>query len=211
MFYIEGRSWSLELQLGSVNYMLSYTCFLQPTFKEKAMSTDKTDSKINSTNIGSKKIGSKKVLLVIAHAPSENTNRMLQAVIKGASHPDLTNITVKLLAPLDTQVEDIKSAHAIIIGTTENLGYMAGLIKDVFDRTYYGCLDHTQAMPFSFYIRAGHDGTGTKRGIETITTGLRWKLVQEPLMCTGDFNENFINQCEELGLTMAASLDAGII
>lgn len=153
----------------------------------------------------------KKTLLIIAHAPSENTQRMLQAVIKGANHPDLDEIQVKYLPPLNTQAEDIKSANAIIIGTTENLGYMSGLIKDVFDRTYYSCLEHTQALPFAYYIRAGHDGTGTKRALETITTGLRWKLVQEPLMCTGDFNEDFITQSEELGLAMAASLDAGII
>jgi hypothetical protein len=88
---------------------------------------------------------------------------------------------------------------------------MAGLIKDVFDRCYNECLDHTQGLSFCFYIRAGHDGTGTRRAIETITKGLRWKLVQEPLICKGEFDENFISQCENLGLAMAASLDAGII
>ena len=113
--------------------------------------------------------------------------------------------------PLNTQSADILSANAIIIGTTENLGYMSGLIKDVFDRTYFDCLEHTQAKPFGFYIRAGSDGTGTRRAIETITTGLRWKLIQEPLICKGEFDETFITQCEELGLTIAASLDAGII
>ncbi|MFT4765837.1 MAG: multimeric flavodoxin WrbA [Oleispira sp.] len=153
----------------------------------------------------------KKTLLIIAHAPSENTQRMVQAVIKGANHPDITNVSVKYIAPLETQADDILSAQAIIIGTTENLGYMAGLIKDVFDRCYYNCLDHTQGRPFTFYIRAGHDGTGTRKALETITTGLRWRLVQEPLLCKGEFNEAFIAQCEELGLTMAASLDAGII
>lgn len=153
----------------------------------------------------------KKRLLVISHAPSENTERMLQSVIKGASNPDIENVEVKYIAPLDTQPDDIKSAQALIIGTTENLGYMAGLIKDVFDRCYYSCLDDTQGLPFTFYIRAGNDGTGTRRAIESITTGLRWKLVQDPLICRGNFDENFINQCEELGLTMAASLDAGII
>lgn len=136
---------------------------------------------------------------------------MVQAVIKGANHPDITNVSVKYIAPLETQADDILSAQAIIIGTTENLGYMAGLIKDVFDRCYYNCLDHTQGRPFTFYIRAGHDGTGTRKALETITTGLRWRLVQEPLLCKGEFNEAFIAQCEELGLTMAASLDAGII
>lgn len=84
-----------------------------------------------------------------------------------------------------------------------------GLIKDVFDHRYYFCLEEAQG--FNFYIRAGHEGTATSRAIESITTGLRWKLVQDPLVCRGDFDEKFITQCEELGLTMAASLDAGII
>jgi multimeric flavodoxin WrbA len=153
----------------------------------------------------------KKKLIIIAHAPSENTQRMVEAVIKGANHPDIANVEVQYISPLDTQANDIKNAQAIIIGTTENLGYMAGLIKDVFDRCYYDCLDHTQGLPFSYYIRAGHDGTGTRRALDTITTGLRWRLVQKPLICKGGFDEAFIAQCEELGLAMAASLDAGII
>ncbi len=154
---------------------------------------------------------SKKKLIIIAHAPSDNTQKMVKAVIKGANHPDITNVEVQYISPLDTQANDIKNAQAVIIGTTENLGYMAGLIKDVFDRCYNDCLDHTQGLPFTYYIRAGHDGTGTRRAIDTITTGLRWRLVQEPLVCKGGFDEAFIVQCEELGLIMAASLDAGII
>jgi multimeric flavodoxin WrbA len=153
----------------------------------------------------------KKKLIIIAHAPSKNTQRMVKAVIKGANHPDIADVRVQYISPLNTQANDIKNAQAIIIGTTENLGYMAGLIKDVFDRCYNDCLDHTQGLPFTFYIRAGHDGTGTRRALDAITTGLRWRLVQEPLICKGDFDEAFIVQCEELGLAMAASLDAGII
>ena len=152
-----------------------------------------------------------KKLIIIAHAPSENTSRMLDAVVKGASNDAIDNVDVRFIPPLDTQADDILNANAVIIGTTENLGYMAGLIKDVFDRCYYPCLEHTEGLPFTFYVRAGHDGTGTRRAIESISTGLKWRLVQAPLMCKGDFDENFIGQCEELGLTMAASLDAGII
>lgn len=136
---------------------------------------------------------------------------MVEAVIKGATNPECTDVEVQFLTPLETQPNDINSANAIIIGTTENLGYMAGLIKDVFDRCFYPCLEKTQGMPFAFYVRAGHDGTGTRRAIESITAGLQWRLVREPLICKGEFNQDFIAQCEELGLTMAASLDAGII
>ncbi len=153
----------------------------------------------------------KKKLLIIAHAPSQNTKKMLDALIKGANDDQVENIEVQCLAPLDTKADDINTASAIIIGTTENLGYMAGLVKDVFDRCYYACLEKTEGLPFTFYVRAGHDGTGTKRAIESIATGLKWRLVQAPLICRGEFTLDFCNQCEELGLTMAASLDAELI
>ena len=111
-------------------------------------------------------MSNKKKLLIIAHAPSDNTQHLRDAVLKGASHPDIENVEVVMRAPLETQPEDIITADAIILGTTENFGYMAGLVKDVFDRCYYPCLEHTEGMPFAFYIRAGLDGTGTRKAIE---------------------------------------------
>ena len=65
-------------------------------------------------------------------------------------------------------------------------------------------------MPYARYIRAGQDGTGTRRGVEAITIGLRWRAVQEPLTLHGEFHENFIPQCEELGMVMAAGIEAGV-
>ena len=153
----------------------------------------------------------KKKLLIVAHAPSPNTQRMVDAVLKGARHEDIENVEVIYIPPLQAIAADVLAADAIILGTTENLGYMSGALKDFFDRCYYPCLEKTQGMPFTFFVRAGHDGTGTRRAIESITIGLRWRLVQDPLICKGDFQSEFITQCEELGLSMAASLDAGII
>ena len=152
-----------------------------------------------------------KNLLLIAHAPSPNTVAMVQAVLRGAGHPDISGVQVRHIPPLQAQPDDVLQADALILGTTENLGYMSGALKDFFDRIYYPCLELTQGKPFAYYIRAGHDGTGTRRAIESITTGLRWRCVQEPLLCRGAWQENFLEQCEQLGMTMAASLDAGII
>ena len=152
-----------------------------------------------------------KNLLIVSHAPSPNTRRLRDAVLSGARHPDIEAVDVVVKTPLETTPQDVLACHAIILGTTENLGYMAGLTKDFFDRCYYPCLEQTQGLPFAFYIRAGHDGTGTHRAIDSISTGLRWKLVQEPLICRGEYQPTFEEQCQELGLYMAASLDAGII
>ena len=149
-----------------------------------------------------------KRLLIVAHAPSENTRALLTAVERGALSE--TGIEVKVVAPLQSGPDDVLAAQAVILGTTENLGYMSGALKDFFDRSYNPLLERTQGLPCAVYIRAGSDGTGTKRGIETILTGLRWKMVQEPLVCRGPWQDAFPGQCEELGAAMAAGLAAGI-
>ncbi len=152
-----------------------------------------------------------KRLLIVAHAPSPNTLALRDAVTEGAHHEDIDDVDVVVKGPLDAGPEDVLAAQAIILGTTENLGYMSGALKDFFDRSYYPCLEETQGLPYAVYIRAGMDGTGTRRGIETIVTGLKWRAVQDPLICQGDFRASFVDDCRELGTLMAASLDAGII
>ena len=151
-----------------------------------------------------------KRLLIVAHAPSPNTARLRDAVLQGARSDDSQSIDVEALSPFDTTPDHVLAAGAVILGTTENLGYMSGALKDFFDRCYYPCLEKTQGLPYCLYIRAGHDGTGTKRGVETIVTGLRWRAVQEPLICRGDWQDDFVDQCHDLGAAMAAGLDAGI-
>ncbi|WP_458526338.1 flavodoxin family protein [Onishia taeanensis] len=150
-------------------------------------------------------------LLIVAHAPSPNTQRLREAATRGARHPDLEDIEVVVKAPLDAGPDDIRACDAILLGTTENLGYMSGALKDFFDRSYYAVLEEKQGLPCALYVRAGHDGTGTRRAVESIVTGLRWRWAQSPLVLCGDWREGFTDQVEELGLYLAAGLDAGIL
>ena len=151
-----------------------------------------------------------KRLLIVAHVPSPNTIALRDAVVAGASSEDVSGIEVVALTPFEAGPEDVLACDAIILGTTENLGYMSGALKDFFDRTYYGVIDDKQGLPLGVYIRAGLDGTGTRRAIESITGGLRWKLVQQPMILHGEWRDEFIGQVEELGLAMAAGLEAGV-
>ena len=146
----------------------------------------------------------------MAHAPSDNTQALRDAVLAGAGSPDIEGIETICRPPLEAGPEDVLTADGIILGTTENLGYMAGAMKDFFDRSYYPCLEKTDALPCALYIRAGLDGTGTKRAVESVVTGLRWKAVREPLLCRGEWREDWLAECEELGMFMAAGLEAGV-
>lgn len=151
-----------------------------------------------------------KHLLIIAHVPSPNTTKLRDAVVRGAKNEEIEGVEVRALTPFETEAKDVLWADALILGTTENLGYMSGALKDFFDRCYYKVIEETEGLPFGCYIRAGLDGTGTKRAIESITGGLKWKPVQEIMICHGEWDEAFIDQCEELGMAMAAGLEAGI-
>ncbi|HMK89108.1 MAG TPA: NAD(P)H-dependent oxidoreductase [Methylocystis sp.] len=151
-----------------------------------------------------------KRLLIIAHAPSPNTERLRDAVLAGARSAQAEEVEVVALSPFAASAADVFRAQAIILGTPENLGYMSGALKDFFDRCYYPCLERTQGLPYALYVRAGSDGTGTRRAVESIATGLRWRTFCEPLILRGEWREAFVAQCEELGLFAAAGVEAGI-
>lgn len=151
-----------------------------------------------------------KTLLIVAHTPSPNTQSLLDAVVHGASDEAIESVCVEVSRPLQTVAQQVLQADGLILGTTENFGYMSGAMKDFFDRIYYPCLEHTQGLPYGLFVRAGNDGAGARTSIERIVSGLRWRQVVDPVIAAKSFSPRFVNQCEELGLTLAAGLDAGV-
>ena len=149
-------------------------------------------------------------LLIVCHVPSDNTRALRDAVVGGASDPAAGGVVVRDLAPLDAGADDVLWCDGIIIGTTENFGYMAGLTKDFLERIYYPCLERKQGLPAAVYVRAGQDGRGTRDALDRILTGLRWRHVHEPLILRGEYAPAFADEVRELGLTLAAGLAAGI-
>ena len=152
-----------------------------------------------------------KKLLIIAHDPSPNLGALRQAILDGARSPEIEGVDVQCLSPFETEVDAVLAADALILLTPENLGYMSGALKDFFDRCFHDLDGRTDAMPYALVIRAGKDGTGTRRAVESICGGLNWKLVQAPLICRGEWSEGFVEEAAELGQTVAASLDANLI
>ena len=83
-------------------------------------------------------------------------------------------------------------------------------MKYFLDRSYYGCLDKIDGRPYALLVRAGNDGTGALKSLRRILKGLAVREVQDPVLIAGEFDTARLADCEELGMTMAAGLDAGV-
>jgi multimeric flavodoxin WrbA len=151
-----------------------------------------------------------KHLLIVYHSQSGSTTRMADAVIRGAKSAEIAGVEVRVKSPLNADSSDLLWADAFIIGTPENFGYMSGAVKYFLDRVYYDCEGKVEGKAYALFVRAGNDGSGAISSIRRILTGLAVKEIQEPLLIVGDFDESRLVECEELGLTLAAGLEAGI-
>jgi multimeric flavodoxin WrbA len=119
-------------------------------------------------------------------------------------------IALRALPALKASVDDLLWANGLLIGTPEHFGYMSGAVKDFFDRTFYPVEGKVDGLPYAIYVSAGNDGLGAVSSIERIAVGYKWKRIAEPIIVRGAPTREALNQCRELGQTMAAGLDAGI-
>jgi multimeric flavodoxin WrbA len=135
---------------------------------------------------------------------------MADAVVNGATSRDVAGVEVRVMTALDAGADDLLWADAFILGTPENFGYMSGAMKYFLDRVFYPCENKISGKPWAMFVRAGNDGTGAISSMRRILSGLAVKEVQEPVLIAGEFDESRLEECEQLGLTIAAGLEAGI-
>ena len=151
-----------------------------------------------------------KRLLIIAHIPSPNTASLANSALAACQNLVDGYVETVCLTPFEVKAPDLLEADAVIIGTTENIGYMAGATKDMFDRCYNDWIEKTEGKPIAIYIRAGLDGTATKRALTSICSGLKWRLVAEPIILKGDWNKQFNQDVADLCSGVAMGLEIGM-
>lgn len=162
-----------------------------------------------------------KNLLIVYHSLTGGTHQMVDAACAGAAAAD-SGVTVRLLTAPEAHAADVLAADGYLFATPENLAAVSGLLKDFFDRTYYGALDQINGRPYASLVCAGSDGTNAARQIARIATGWRLRPVADPLIvCTHAQTPEAIlapkqigpadlERCRALGEAMAAGLGMGV-
>jgi len=133
---------------------------------------------------------------------------MARAALRGARR--VSDVETRLKMALRAELSDLLWAHGLLLGTPENFGYMSGAMKNFLDRTYYPAQGKISGLPYAIFISAGNDGTGALGSIERIARGYPFKLVCDPIIARGELSTELLEQCEELGETMASGVAWGI-
>jgi len=163
-------------------------------------------------------------LLVIHHSPTDSVQKLLEAALRGAHHPDIEGVNVKSVPALawargEEDETAIKDAAGYLFITPANFGYMSGALKHVFDSTFLkigGSLSadgsageggrQMRGRPYGLVVHGRYDTTGAVRSVEGIVGALGWRLGGEVLESMGDVTEAHLAAAEDLAATLAIQL-----
>lgn len=160
-----------------------------------------------------------KTLLIVFHSKTGGARQMAEAAARGASTGE---VQVRLLRAADAAEEDLLQADAYIFVMPENLAAIAGVMKDFFDRVFYGVLDRIIGRSYVVLVCAGSDGANAVRQAERICTGWRLRRAAESIIvCTHAQTPEKIlalktiaaedlQRCEDTGAALAGGLALGV-
>ncbi|MEP7020898.1 MAG: NAD(P)H-dependent oxidoreductase [Pseudonocardiales bacterium] len=147
-----------------------------------------------------------RVLLVVHHTTSPALQELLEAVLDGTRADGLDGVEVVVRAALAATAVDVLAADGFVLGTPANIGYLSGAMKHFFDQVYYPCLTAKVGAPYGLYVHGNLDTTGAVRAAESITKGMGWQRVHEPVLVSGAPTKTDLEACWDLGATVAATL-----
>jgi multimeric flavodoxin WrbA len=145
-------------------------------------------------------------LLFVHHTVSPATQELYEAALAGTSADGLESVDVVVRAALAAGPPDVLGADGFLLGTPANIGYLSGAMKYFFDNVYYPCLTAKPGAPYGLYVHGGNDAAGAVRAAESITKGMGWRRVHEPVTITGAITKDATEAVWELAATVAASL-----
>jgi flavorubredoxin len=141
-----------------------------------------------------------KKILVIYHSQTGNTEAMAKAVADGAK---AAGATINLKKAVNADVTDLLNCDAVVIGTPNYFNYMAGMVKDFFDRVWATVRGQMENKPYAVFGSYGGGGLPAIESVERICDGLGMKKMYESIGVQRQPTPVNLKACKELGKKLA--------
>ena len=143
-----------------------------------------------------------KKVLIVYYSLGGNTKAATKAVAAGIRKGGADAI---VKTGLDANVEDFLNCDGLVVGSPAYFSYMAGGLKDFFDRTYYPTKGKVNDIPYVAFITCSGGGEAIK-SIEEMCENFNLKKMAEPLIIQEKPDKIAKDKLQIFGKTFASKL-----
>lgn len=144
-----------------------------------------------------------KTVLIVYHSQGGNTEAAAEAVAEGVRSTPGVDPVVK--SAEDAGGDDLVSCDAVVFGTPDYFSYMAGMLKDFYDRTFYPTQGQVDDKPCGIVVTHGGGGKASE-SVEKICRSFRLKQIAETVLVRGKPAGASVTQLHELGAQIARAV-----
>lgn len=141
-------------------------------------------------------------VLIVYHSLSGNTKAAAEAVAGGARTVVGTDVVVK--EGLRAGIDDLLTCDAIAVGTPDYFSYMAGGLKDFFDRTFFPSQGKVAGKPCGIFVTHGGGGAAVE-SMKRMATSFKFRIVGQPVLVKNAPDDAAKKELAELGKMLAQS------
>jgi multimeric flavodoxin WrbA len=141
-------------------------------------------------------------ILIVYHSQTGNTEKLAIAVKQGA---EACGVEVILKKAGDADLNDLLVCDGYCFGTPDYFSYMAGALKDFFDRTYYPAKGKINARPYVCFVSHGGGGAAVS-SLTKMAEKFQLKICADPLSSEGNPVKSDLEKAKDLGKKLAQAV-----
>ena len=143
-------------------------------------------------------------VLVVYHSLSGSTEKMAKAFAEGAKSVPDTEVVLRKAS--DATLEDLLRCSAIAFGSADYFSYIAGALKDFFDRTFYPSQGKVTGKPYAALATGGGGGDTVLAVLDRLCGSFKLKKVVDGVSAAGVLSSEVLRECREAGKKLAKSV-----
>lgn len=139
-------------------------------------------------------------VLVLYYTRTGNTEGLAEAVAEGAR--EVGDVTVAVRRVDYANILDLATCDAVAFGSPNYFGYMAGLVKDFFDRAW-SVRDSVGGKPAAAFTSGGGTSDAALLSLERMFRSFKLEKAAEGVVSSRAPSDEDLEKCRKLGKALA--------